>query len=372
MRDLKLTLTDFKSFEGETITLKNLTVLAGINSVGKSTIIQALLILRLTVEQNKLFGLSQEKKINIPLNGPFNLELGNTSEVIRRSKRISESTMQLKLYAEDLLLIDAIYTGDRTTQANYELITENYVIKEENIELLHEYFYYLCAERIGPRLKYEYGVLPFQHVGYRGEHAFQILSGDNVEIAKERTIKKADPELLLGATREWLEYIIPGSKFDTATSVGRSRVIEGTFAESLPTNVGFGISYVLPIIVNCLIAKQDTVLIVENPEAHLHPLGQSRIGIFLAQIAASGIRIIIETHSEHVINGIRISTLKEGVPSDQVVVNFVSRDEEENLKIDEISITALGDLTDYPKGFFDQEQQDIAAIIVEKRKKMTS
>lgn len=366
MENLKLTLSDFKSFDGETINLRTLTVLAGINSAGKSTIIQSLLILRLTIEEQKKHNLG---KITIPLNGPFNLELGNTFEVIRRSKRIADSTMGICLKNEsDKTLFNVTYTGDRATQTTYELTTEEYEITSSDTDLSQDSFYYLCAERIGPRLRYDYGVLPFAHVGYKGEHTFQILSGENTEIPIERTLKKESPELLLGVVRSWLDFIIPGAKFNAAVALGRSRVIEGTFAESLPTNVGFGISYVLPILVNCLIAKKDCLLIVENPEAHLHPLGQSRIGIFLAQMAASGIRIVIETHSEHVINGIRLSTLKGLIEPKKVVVNFVSKDDSERVSIHEINLSAAADLSSYPKGFFDQEQSDIAQMIVEKRK----
>ncbi len=371
MNDLQLTISDFKSFDGEVITLKNLTVLAGINSAGKSTIIQALLLLRVTIEQDRLF-LQNADKIKIPLNGPYNMELGNTFEVIRRSKRVSDSTMRLALEeVGGVKYADVLYVGDRATQTNYELVTEDFeILGDPPTGLMHECFYYLCAERIGPRLKYEYEVLPYQHVGYKGEHTFQILSGENIEIMAPRTINRESFGLLFDVVREWLEYIIPGSKFNSATAMGRSRVIEGTFAESLPTNVGFGISYVLPIIVNCLIAKEDTVVIIENPEAHLHPFGQSRIGLFLAQMADCGLRIIIETHSDHVINGIRLSTLREIIPSQNVIVNFVSKKEQEGIHIDEINISNLGDLSDYPSGFFDQEQQDIANMIMEKRKKL--
>ncbi|WP_316785269.1 AAA family ATPase [Pedobacter frigiditerrae] len=367
MTDLKLTLSDFKAFEGETISFKGLTVFAGVNSAGKSTIIQALLILRMTIEEKERYNI-QSGRIRVPLNGRYNLELGNTSEIIRRTKRIADSSMSLKLEGDNNS-IDIKYFGDRATQTVYELTTDEYVINGHRIDILHPYFYYLCAERIGPRLKYEYEVQPFDHVGYRGENTFQILSGENVKISQIRTLEQLEDGLLFGEARKWLEYIIPGANFNAATLIGRSRVIEGTFSDSLPTNVGFGISYVLPIIVNGLIAAENSMFIIENPEAHLHPMGQSRIGVFLAQISACGVRVIIETHSEHIINGIRLSTLKGIVQNEEVIVNFISRSEENKPDPQEISISKLGDLTDYPRGFFDQEQFDIAEMIIEKRKK---
>jgi predicted ATPase len=158
-----------------------------------------------------------------------------------------------------------------------------------------------------------------------------------------------------------LDYIIPGAGFDNAHPLGKSKVIEGTFRESLPTNVGFGISYVLPIIVNGLLAKENSIFIIENPEAHLHPGGQSRIGRFLAKVAASGIQVIIETHSEHVLNGVKIECLTGSIPSNDVVINFLSRNKEtKDLNIQSIGITESGDLTKFPRDFFDQVQQDMA------------
>jgi predicted ATPase len=102
----------------------------------------------------------------------------------------------------------------------------------------------------------------------------------------------------------------------------------------------------------------------------LHPFGQSRIGKVLAQVAGAGVNVVIETHSEHVINGIRLASLTGKIKPGDVIVNFVTRPEDETSPVREIDLTDFGDLTAYPKGFFDQEQADIAAIIREKRKKL--
>ncbi len=79
-----------------------------------------------------------------------------------------------------------------------------------------------------------------------------------------------------------------------------------------PTNVGFGLTHALPVIVACLAAEPGTMLVVENPEAQLHPRGQVSIGRLLALTAASGVQVIIESHSDHVLNGIRLA-VKDGL-----------------------------------------------------------
>lgn len=105
-------------------------------------------------------------------------------------------------------------------------------------------------------------------------------------------------------------------------------IVENHYTKGDPvvaTNIGFGISYVLPIIVTGLIAKPDTIMVVENPEAHLHPSAQSKIGQFLAVIAQSGVNVIVETHSDHVINGIQIATAKHIISKEHVSINFLAK-----------------------------------------------
>ena len=119
----------------------------------------------------------------------------------------------------------------------------------------------------------------------------------------------------------------------------------------------------LPVITAGLLAREGEMFIVENPEAHLHPSGQSRIGQFLARVAASGVHVVIETHSEHVINGIRLASLKKEINHGDVVINFFSKEEDEyQPNIDSIFLNAYADLEKWPKGFFDQQQQDIGEI----------
>jgi len=358
-----LTIKDFKAFENQPIKFRQLTVFAGSNSVGKSTIIQTLLLSRCAFEESRKLGNALIGK-SIPLNGPFLLELGSTTEVVRRGKKVSDSNFSFSLESEMKKKIYLEFEGDISSQTNYELKVNRADFLDLNVPLLHQNFYYLCAERIGPRLKYEYEVQPFPHSGYRGENTFQILSGQNLPVNQGRIFRKEEPLLLFDQVRKWLNYVIPGTNFDNAFSHGKSKVLEGTFSESLPPNVGFGISYVLPVILNGLIASKESLFIVENPEAHLHPSGQSRIGRFLAQIAASGVHVIIETHSEHILNGIRIAVLEGNkIGPDQAIINFISASDSRTPIVSEIKIDESAEFNDYPPGFIDQEQRDIAEMV---------
>ena len=126
-------------------------------------------------------------------------------------------------------------------------------------------------------------------------------------------------------------------------------------------NVGFGYSYVLAIIVTALIAKKNDVVIIENPEAHLHPEAQTRWTFLLSRLGAMGVQVFVETHSEHVINGFRLASLKNEykLSSEDVRIFFFDYDFK---KIDLI-LEKTGRIPNWPKRFFDQYQAELAEII---------
>ena len=141
-----------------------------------------------------------------------------------------------------------------------------------------------------------------------------------------------------------------------------------TFGKAtFPTNTGFGISYVLPIIVTCLLAEKDRWVIIENPEAHLHPAAQSKIGGFLAKMANAGLRIVVETHSDHIINGIQLAVAKKEIENSCIIINYFDKGEQQP-KVHSISMNEKGELDKWPKGFFDQTEIDFAKLIELRRK----
>ena len=132
---------------------------------------------------------------------------------------------------------------------------------------------------------------------------------------------------------------------------------------TLATNIGFGISYVLPIILNGLIAAKGSYFIVENPEAHLHPSAQSKIGQFLAMVANAGVHVIVETHSDHVINGLQVAVAKKELDADLVAINFFNQAiGSVQPEVESITLNEKGELSNWPKGFFDQTQIDFAEL----------
>ena len=117
------------------------------------------------------------------------------------------------------------------------------------------------------------------------------------------------------------------------------------------------------------IAKQNiqknvdhvTFYAIEEPEAHLHPAAQSRIGKFLQIISLSGVQIIVETHSEHVIDGIRLQAAYME-QTDHVTVDFFNR-RDKDIDIKKIWLDKNGELSDWPKDFFDQKSIDLRELL---------
>ncbi len=134
-------------------------------------------------------------------------------------------------------------------------------------------------------------------------------------------------------------------------------------------NVGFGISYSLPIIVAVLAAEKDAILLIENPESHLHPQGQAELAELMALAAQNGVQILMETHSDHIINGTLVAVKKyqtegKGISHDNVRIYYFDRDETcHATKAEAVPVLEGGRVIHPPKGFFDQFRMDIKTLM---------
>jgi len=392
---MNLLIKNFKCFYEIEIPLNDLTVFAGGNGNGKSTAIQSLLLLRRTVEHCSEWKLDHYEyntpnNLNVELNGVYCLGLGNSINVL--PSEFEESEIELGIRKEEKSF-DILYN---TNKGDELWITPEKVanhFSHPDNPLFFKEFYYLNAERIGPRITQNIKFYDYYNVGFQGEFTAQII--DDLDTLESETKFKIDPKRILNDKdylkgskfqhhiNAWLSYIIDGVTIipikDSQTHTARI-VVENSFSKgkpTFPTNTGFGISYSLPIIVSCLLAEKERILIIENPEAHLHPSAQSKMGYFLGVMANAGLKIIVETHSDHIINGIQIAVAKKGIEHTKVTINYFYREEktEEELKKDKelgikqqpsvksIQMNDKGELSEWPKGFFDQTQIDYANLI---------
>lgn len=362
----ELKIRNFKCCLESQVPMNKLTILAGANAVGKSSVIQSLLLVRQTIDKAKS-GSNYDKVL---LNGEYCLRLGNSTEVL--SSTAEKEEIVFEIYSD----IDQNvfkYCASREKDLFLQYDHDSNVNFDSGISLFHHHFHYLYTERLGPRAIQDMRESTFPNVGFQGEYTAYViseLSEDKVDELRRYNDENKTVPNLNKQIEYWMDFIIPGIELQSIpykdmNIVGLS--LKRKFSETNflnPNNLGFGISYILPIIVSGLVAEKGCLFIVENPEVHLHPRGQSRMGQFLAKVASSGVQVVIETHSEHIINGIRLAILNKVIDYRDIAINYLDIEKKGvNMTVDPIPLTEHAEITRWPKGFLDQEQRDLREII---------
>ncbi len=207
--------------------------------------------------------------------------------------------------------------------------------------LVDNSFQYLHADRISPAVTY-----PRSHeiairrgfLGVHGEHTVNYLRHFQDEPVKNGQLNHptAKSRRLLDEAEAWMQDICPGVNLQADpienTDLVRLSYRFGTAGLSSsnryrPTNVGFGLTYVLPVVIACLTARRGGLILLENPEAHLHPRGQTTMARLTCAAAAAGAQVIVETHSDHILNGVRLAVKDGLIPANDVLLHFFQRTE---------------------------------------------
>lgn len=354
-----INLENFKCFENVNFELKNLNVFSGINGMGKSTTIQALLLMKQSIQQ----GYVPE---SIALNGDY-VNIGTGQDLLYENAETDHIKITL---------------GDDTAKHTADLIYDNksdilklFEYDEKITSLLDIPFEYLNAERSSPQVIYpksSYYVDSKLQLGIHGQYTVHYLSKHQDDglywdscNGKETSLK--------GAVQYWLNEISPNVKFNAneiektdLTQLGYYYTDNEKSSTFRPTNVGFGISYILPVIVSLIKAKPGSMLIIENPEAHLHPMGQRKIGELLAKASSNNIQLLVETHSDHVLNGIRIAVKNGTIQHTNVNLLFFCKKETDGRfvhVVEKPQINEKGKLNYWPDGFFDEWDKALDEII---------
>lgn len=366
----ELMLKNFKCFKSEELfSLGNINLFTGINGKGKSTVLQTFLLFHqsksLTLDLNKLV-----------LNG-FYINLG-TYEDLKNSFVSSKENIEIQInYYDNQQLFPVNYLLKEFEEdegiAGIERINSEKPI-EELIEIENKFLkkiHYVAADRIGPKKYYDkYTPGSFINVGSKGEYTTNVLYKKEKELVHNSLYLGNDQKTLITQTEEWLKKIFGSAKIEIKGKERESSVLNLLLNSSQnekrykPFNVGFGYTYILPIIVSGLIAKKGEILIVENPEAHLHPKAQSEIAKFLALVASCGVQVFIESHSEHILNGLRIAGLSHNykVSTDDINIFYFLQDGENDKHFEELKIEKDGKIKNWPLGFFDQQEEDLNEI----------
>lgn len=362
-----LKIKGFKCFLEDTFELNGITVLSGSNASGKSSLLQCILLIRSAIELSSHidskkghYDLSNWIKNSIPLNDSYGLSLGIIDDILNSKYNnnvieISFDNLSFKIKISE--------NPDNFIHVDFEQNSEF-----KNFFLTQREFYYLTAERIGPRYFLDSKFVPFDNCGVRGEFTSDVISrkiNSFFKVDKKRAIPGETNVNFQIQLDKWIDYIFPGTRVSTSKISNLQTQIriqnEKNNVQSVATNIGFGISYALPIIVTGLIALEESVIIVENPEAHLHPKAQSNLGYFLFKVSSSNVKVIIETHSEHIINGIRRAAIEDN-DNQNINIYFFNGFKEGRIKYDLIKVLGEGDLSAFPTDFYDQVRQDLLSI----------
>ena len=357
---------NFKSLKDIDITLSNLTLITGVNSVGKSSFIQSLLLFK--QNQEKFYSPMGSKITNI--NDDKYVRLGNKDDILYQEA--FEENIEV-IISSDKKENNLTFNNKDLKIENIELISEN---DKDNFNIFFNDFQYINTDRISPRIYYNISDEEIKNnlIGIEGEYTAHYLAENRHKELRIEALKhsKSKTLQLLENVSLWLSEISNNIEVKTKIYPQLQQVAlaynytygNNTTRDYTPLNIGFGITYVLPIIVSILKAKKGDLLIIENPESHLHPAGQSKIAELCAIASANGVQIIVETHSDHFLNGIRVAT-KKGLlkPDESQIYYFRKEDGELETKIDEINIDENGGIDKYPKKFFDQFDDDLDELL---------
>lgn len=371
---------NFKSIKSKYFPLRNLNLLLGLNGMGKSSFIQTLLCLKQS-DDRLLHGI-------LDINNEY-AELGKTKDVLYQYSKNEDLALNVKFSNDNIdlqfnYIPEADYFG--TQNIAYESLK-----RVLNIEsLFGDNFQYLNANRFEPihmhRQKYR-GVVEKRSIGKNGEftaHFIEVYGNESIEFESMRhpstrkidigTGKTVFNDSLLNQINLWMGEISPNVNI-VVTSISSDYVIlEYQFKQPnlgftnkfRPQNVGFGISYGLPIVVALLAAKPGQLLILENPESHIHPRGQAELGKLIALAAMNDIQVIVETHSDHIINGIRVAIKENQLLKDRAIMFYFEKEVTENeqySKITNIEIDKNGELSEYPEHMMDEWSNQLLKLL---------
>ena len=368
----QLDLENFKCFDLLKLPLGALTLLSGTNAAGKSTVLQALVLLHQTMREH-------EWSTRLMLNGAV-ARLGTVTDVVdqvhgRDHFDVGLVDSEISCHwsfagdRQDMSLeVTRVRVGGATSDhptALQHLLPVGTVEAAKSLVARVRDITYISAERVGPREVYP---LQDQHelpnVGPEGENAASVLyRGSDESISDELKLHDKTPTLLhqVGAR---LDTFFPGCALELLQVPNANSVRIGikTSADTRylrPINCGFGITQVLPIVIAGLTASKGSILLIENPEVHLHPAGQALMGQFLAEVAHAGIQVIVETHSDHVLNGIRRSVKAERITAKDVTIHFFRPRSADSAQVLSPTLDSSGNIDTWPAGFFDQFDKDV-------------
>jgi predicted ATPase len=364
-----ISIENFKCIDQLELKLSGITMLAGLNGMGKSTCIQSLLLLHQSA-------LEQASPMDqLVRNGRW-VELGTPKDLLWEAAEDERISFAIGFDNEQ---ISWDFTLDEGLGEFVGVIEPNRALPQ-HLGLFSDRLQYLRADRMGPRAFFPVSnseVRVHHQLGRDGEFSAHFLSEfGELSVRNERLIHpEARSPQLRHQLEAWLGDISPGTRLyteahhslDVVSIEYAFRTGRGETNRYRATNVGFGISYILPILLAALASPEGTLLLVENPEAHIHPRGQQQMGRLLALASLGGIQVIVETHSDHLLNGLRLAVHDGLLEPRQVAMHFFERETSADAirsKVTSPMMDADGRIDQWPDGFFDESEKALRKLLL--------
>lgn len=375
----KVTLEGFKCFGKRTLfPLSQVSILTGLNGRGKSTLIQAILSTTQSLTQSGLSSIEWNGALvslgefdDVLTRGFDSGEIGfgfetddNVDKTLSFSLRKDNTKSQSALFSS--LLVDGV---DRVTEMglmtadNERLMDADgkmLIVKElgstSDIVSWHNFrnASYVSADRQGPVNRVKYVVQDDKlHLDVHGSNLLNILEAMTDQ--QRESVRKAMSEILRGGSLSVVK-----ENEDVVLS------LDSTDSGALfkPTNVGYGYGYILSTLVALELAEEKSLFVIENPEAHLHPGAQAALTEHLLQVTnAKSLQLIIETHSDHIINTCLVEVKKKRISPDAISLLFFGKEADDVCDVRRLDITDQGRVKDAPVDFFDQIDKSLEVLV---------
>jgi predicted ATPase len=371
----QLEIENFKCIKYHSFDLKMLNILVGLNGMGKSSFIDTILFLNTVRDAvtNEIFPLKN-----------FDLDLGYGKDILYQ---FAESELITLGLASDLKKKENFYlmcSADTDSLTLVEKSHKNYSKARitQKIVRLKEIIppvYYLAASRLYPQSMHPKSVTSLKKngLGIHGENTVFYLASHGADPIHHVALKHpgSNASTLIDQVNAWMGDISPDIRIN-AEEIGGVDSVKldiqyrqqplGYTNRFKPTHVGLGISYSLPVITALLRARPGELLIIDSPESNIHPRGQAVIGKLASIAAQCGVQIILETHSDHVINGIRVACKEGCIDHNRARFFYFDRKASENEQyaaISDINIDRHGELSMYPDNLLAEWSSQLLRLI---------
>lgn len=238
------------------------------------------------------------------------------------------------------------------------------------LEVLFSSMTYLGPLREYPKRSYVWAGERPVDVGRRGEQSIAALLAARAEdtriprgTGKARRYASIEERVLewmrkMGVIHSFSLKPIAENRKDYEVRLRHSR----RAPEVLITDVGFGVSQLLPVLVLCYYAPEGSTILLEQPEIHLHPSVQAWLAdVFIDVTKERGVQIVVESHSEHLLRRLQRRIAEGVIPAERTALYFCKMVDESS-SIEELALDASGHISNWPAGFFGDEMGDLVAM----------